>query len=167
MWGKFLPVIHWQSPKVNIPIFFLHWGQTQPKVESLPYGNTKQSPTWALITKLFLSKSQWDSVKMVKMGLHLEQCVTNLLVWICEIHCFSEEWSLQFPKPDYYLPVSQPVIHVIYLNLNSLPFVFQVLSRTTQQSLYYCILHTIVHVFISPSFSSWICPSVTFCLQVR
>lgn len=67
---------------------------------------------------------------MLKMGPHLGQYVTNLLVWICEIHCFSEEWSLQFPKLDCYLPVSQPVIHVINLNLNSLPLVFQVLSCT-------------------------------------
>lgn len=131
--GNFLPVIHWQSPKVNIPFFFLHWGQTQPKVESLPDGNTKQSPTWALITRLFLCKSKRDSVKMLKMRHRLRQYVTNLLVWICEIHCFSEEWSLQFPKPHCYLPVSQPVIHVVYLNFHFFPLVFQVLSHTTQQ----------------------------------
>lgn len=149
---------------VNIPFFFLHQGQTQPKVESLPYGNTKQSPTWALITRLFLSKSKWDSVKMLKVRPHLGQYVTNLLVWICEIHCFSEEGSLQFPKIDGYLPVSLPGIHVIYLNFNSFPHVFWVLSCTTQQSLHYFVWHTIVHVFISSSFSSWMCLSVIFCL---
>lgn len=124
------------------------------------------APTWALITELFLCKSKRHSVKMLKMRPHLGQYVTNLLVWICEIRCFSEEWSLQFPKPDCYLPVSHPVIHVIYLNFNSLPLVFQVLSHTTHQSLYYFILRTIVHVFISTSFPSWMCLSVTFCLQV-
>lgn len=164
LWGKFLPVIHWQSPRVKIPFFFLHQGQTQPKVESLPYRNTKQSPTWALIIRLFLSKSKWDSVKMLKMRPHLGQYVTNLLVWICEIYCFSEEGSLQFPKIDGYLPVSLSVIHVIYLNFNSFPLVFQVLSHTTQQSLHYFVLHIIVPVFISSSFSRWMCLSVVFCL---
>lgn len=55
---------------------------------------------------------------------------------------------LQFPKPDCYLPVSQPVTHVISLNFNSLSLAFQVLSHTTQQSLYYFILHTTGHVFL-------------------
>lgn len=58
---------------------------------------------------------------MLKVRPHLGQYFANWLVWICEIHFFSEEWSLQLPKPDHHLPVSQPVIHVSYQILIPFP----------------------------------------------
>lgn len=86
--GRFSPVICWKPPEVNTPSFLLQQGQMQPKVESLSYGNTKQSPSQAVIRRLFLGKSEQDSVKMLKAKPHLWPYGTNLLVWICEIHFF-------------------------------------------------------------------------------
>lgn len=122
------------NPLVNIPFFFLHWGQTQPKVESVPCGNTKQSPSGALIRRWFLCKSKQDSVKMLKARPHLGQYVTNLLVWTCEIHFFSDEWNLQLPKPDHSLPVSQPVFHVSCLNFNFLPYFLSIILQIQSKS---------------------------------
>lgn len=44
--------------------------------------------------KVVPTQTEQDSVKMLKARPHVGQYVTNLLVWICEIHFFSEEWSL-------------------------------------------------------------------------
>lgn len=107
---------------------------------------------------------------MLKAKPHLWPYGTNLLVWICEIHFFRQECCLQLPKLDPYLLVSQPVIHVSYiliLDFNSLPLIFQVLSCIAEQRLCYFHLHSVAHVFISPSFSSSMFLNRTFCLQAR